>query len=208
VSASFLVVSASCSESKPFSCGQRCDKRLPHCQHRCRLRCHLGECPRTSCEELIVISCRCKRRSIEVECGRRRKEEDEETEHGVQSKDFLYELSCDEQCELEARNRNLAEALGISIPIPSPTGVAEIQKPSDWLLDFARFHRKSVEKLERKFEKFLCGNSQKLAFPTSLDHIQRKFIHELANIYRCDSVSLDKEPFRNVVVTKRNDSRV
>jgi len=149
----------------------------------------------------IVISCRCKRRSIEVECGRRRKEDDEQAEHGAQSKDFLYELSCDEQCELEARNRNLAEALGISIPI-------EIQGPSDWLLDFARFHRKSVEKLERKFEKFLCGNSQKLAFPTSLDHIQRKLIHELANIYRCDSVSLDKEPFRNVVVTKRNDSRV
>jgi len=58
VSASFLVVSASCSESKPFSCGQRCDKRLPHCQHRCRLRCHLGECPRTSCEELVPIESR------------------------------------------------------------------------------------------------------------------------------------------------------
>jgi len=41
-----------------------------------------------------------------------------------------------------------------------------------------------------------------------MDRFQRQLIHELAKFYKIDTESFDNEPQRNVVVTKRKDSRI
>lgn len=86
------------------SCGQTCGKKR-QCEHLCQARCHPGrDCPAIPCKQKITISCPCKRRSVEVEC----------LQGGDEKYTVPRELLCDEQCQQEERNRQLAEAFGSS----------------------------------------------------------------------------------------------
>ncbi|ESO93823.1 hypothetical protein LOTGIDRAFT_209369 [Lottia gigantea] len=49
------------------SCGARCPKDMA-CGHRCLSPCHNGTCPEVKCQQLIKVTCRCKRLSRQAIC--------------------------------------------------------------------------------------------------------------------------------------------
>lgn len=74
---------------------------------------------------MITITCPCKRRSAEVECMR-----NGENDIGEPAK---RELICDDICEMDARNRRLAEAFG---HVPEKK-----EEYSDFLIDLGKYIR-------------------------------------------------------------------
>lgn len=48
----------------PHSCGNRCNRQLAGCSHRCMLLCHPGPCP--PCPQTVNISCHCGQGKISV----------------------------------------------------------------------------------------------------------------------------------------------
>lgn len=186
------------SKDELVSCNQVCGKKLTLCEHTCHAACHPNKtCPKIPCKQLVLIYCTCKRRSIEVECMRGG--EDDNANRGKR------ELLCDEQCELEERNRKLALAFGINQPVNMTNGIPTTYSAE--LMDLAKSNLQFVQKLEKKFEEVIKGPSGKHSFPP-MDRTQRRLIHELAKFYNLDTESYDKEPSRNVIITKRRDSRI
>lgn len=61
----------------PHSCGERCDKNLPSCNHKCTLLCHPGPCP--PCPQIVETACYCGKLLDTRRCG-------------------LLEFSCDSIC--------------------------------------------------------------------------------------------------------------
>ncbi|XP_020595271.1 NF-X1-type zinc finger protein NFXL1-like, partial [Phalaenopsis equestris] len=57
-----------CSERRaPLSCGQQCNRLLTCGRHHCNQPCHTGSCG--SCQELIIASCFCGKKTESVLCG-------------------------------------------------------------------------------------------------------------------------------------------
>lgn len=62
-------------------CQDQCPKLMP-CGHRCSLICHLGQCSDESlCKKKVKNYCPCKRRKVEMQCGKSQK------------------IHCDEECK-------------------------------------------------------------------------------------------------------------
>jgi len=57
----------SCEEPLPL-CGEVCNKKRPHCSHRCKSVCHEGPCP--PCEVMVDVKCRCGQTTQKVPCWR------------------------------------------------------------------------------------------------------------------------------------------
>ncbi len=123
-------------------------------------------------------------------------------EEGDLNNNQTRELLCDDYCLTLERNRKFAEALGI---IP-PTAVSPFYF-SDILIHLGRASPNLIMRLEKTFDDFIKNpNSHKYSFPP-MDRLQRQIIHELCKPYNLDSESMDREPYRNVIVTKRRDSK-
>lgn len=112
-------------------------------------------------------------------------------------------LVCNEVCELEKRNKKLAEAFGkVSAGSYPPPNYSDAMK------QMAKACPQFVRRVEKQLDEFMARAAM-LRFQFSpMDRIQRKLVHELAEQYHLDSESVDREPQRAVQVVKRKDSRV
>jgi len=191
-------------QREAVSCGQKCGRPLKHCTHTCPATCHPGEiCPVVMCKQMLRITCPCKRRTLEVIClrGGPTAEENDNTDDDTKREDKRH-LSCDEMCEREKRNQRLDGALGAT------AGIKEAPVFTEELLVAARTNTvKFVQKVEEEFKKLIFSPATaRHCFPP-MKMPQRQLIHELSRWYRLEAVSYDPEPRRNVVVTKKTESR-
>jgi transcriptional repressor NF-X1 len=178
---------ATASSHRP-SCGQVCNIAID-CGHGCPTLCHPGQpCPIVQCNQKVKIACDCGRITAEVPC--------------YTTKD-RRSLTCNEVCELEKRNKKLAEAFGklSSGSYPPPNY-------SDAIKQMTKACPQFVRRVEKQLDEFMSRTAM-LRFQFSpMDRIQRKLVHELAEQYHLDSESVDREPQRAVQVVKRKDSRI
>eukprot|EP01102_Stenamoeba_stenopodia_P016353 TRINITY_DN5713_c0_g1_i1.p1 TRINITY_DN5713_c0_g1~~TRINITY_DN5713_c0_g1_i1.p1 ORF type:complete len:1139 (-),score=226.25 TRINITY_DN5713_c0_g1_i1:86-3502(-) len=188
---------ASTSSTSPFtSCGQACGKERQACEHACQAKCHPGQpCPNTVCREMTTIKCACGRTSGKVFCMR-----------GGEGFDYLSPEQrvwpCDDRCEIEKRNKKLAEALGVN-----PAAVLATKPPPYSANLLSAASSPFIKKLEKVFENLINSDAATYCFPP-MNISQRQIIHELAFFYGIDSAAYDQEPRRNVIVTKRRDSKI
>jgi len=168
------------------SCGHVCGQRLDTCEHKCQAPCHPGtKCPPRPCNQKSKVTCECGRLSAEVPCV------------GLTD----YKLKCDVQCEIEKRNRRLADAFGKPLT----------PKYTDLLINFAKACPQMVLKLERLLETFVKTPDTPTTALPPMDRVQRQFVHEWVKFWGMDSESVDKPEHpvqRYVKLTKRMDTHI
>jgi hypothetical protein len=116
--------------------------------------------------------------------------------------DKFCRLECDSNCALSERNRNMAEALGISNPVTTSVNVTKypesLKQAHMHYADFVRETYTDLENLVNQLEKSKNSSSVKNFPPMRSD--LRQIVHELAEIFNMKSHSIDQEPSRSVVV--------
>ncbi|XP_059163306.1 transcriptional repressor NF-X1-like [Physella acuta] len=205
-------------------CNQPCTKARPACGHPCGMPCHSGECPDEACKTEIMITCPCGSRTAKAQCLAggdlsseiaqfQRLSVQSIVESGGQSVDMSQftqskksnkRLDCDTNCAIIERNRRLALALEIK----NPDMNAKLGNPTftDFLKDFAKKNPKFALSVEKNLNELVQSSKQSLqpsrshAFQ-SMNRDQRRFVHELAEFYGCQTQSYDCEPNKNVVAT-------
>ncbi|CAL1709094.1 unnamed protein product [Somion occarium] len=223
-----IVDNVRCSQEK-VSCGTTCGKLLScgfhHCErlchgdscgpctavcgkprklclpahHPCTLPCHApAACSEAeSCRSVIYITCPCGRIRQPVPCGR--------STANPAGREGSQQLKCSNECLIAKRNARLAEALGIT-----PESREESRQQiiySDELLSFARANPKFCAMVEKSFSDFL-SSGKKNQILAHMPEVRRKFVHDLAAVYRMDTQMVDQEPHRSVQLIQRIDSRV
>jgi len=78
---------------------------------------------------------------------------------------------------------------------------------SDDLVTFAKPNIKFVELVEKTFAEFVTSDKKIQVLPP-MPESKRKFVHELAAIYRMDWQMVDREPHRSVQLIRRIDTRI
>ncbi|TFK20660.1 hypothetical protein FA15DRAFT_673293 [Coprinopsis marcescibilis] len=215
-------------ETEKVSCGTVCGKLMPcgfhHCEslchpgdcgtctapcgklrklclpdhHPCTLPCHApSSCPETEpCESIASISCPCGRLRQAVHCGKR-------TAHPAGHQP--PPIGCTPECAKAKRNAKLAEALGISTQ-----GDGSKDKNvsyNDEVVAFARANAKFLPIVEKAFAEFVASEKKHQVLPHMTPE-KRKFVHDLALVYRLDTHMIDQEPNRSVQLIRRIDTRI
>lgn len=114
------------------------------------------------------------------------------------------QLKCNDACTIAQRNARIAEALGLD-PVQKAT-------PATYEADLLAFygsaadHRYGVE-LEDILAEFIRSPRHSIILPAAARH-QRKFTHDLAEVFGCVSESLDPEPKRSVQIRRTGEARV
>ncbi|KAI0938639.1 hypothetical protein AcV5_000275 [Taiwanofungus camphoratus] len=223
-----MVDNVRCSQEK-VSCGTTCGKLLScgfhHCErlchgdacgpcsavcgkprklclpahHHCTLPCHApGACSEAApCHAIITLTCPCGRIRQPVPCGR--------STSNPAGREGTQQLKCSNECLIAKRNARLADALGIN-----PDRVEGRDKQmtyNDGLLAFARVNQKFCTMVERSFSEFLASD-KKSQILAHMPEARRKFVHDLAAVYRMDTQMVDQEPQRSVQLFRRIDSRI
>jgi hypothetical protein len=211
------------------SCGARCERARPLCQHGCAAPCHPGSpCPDVVCRESVQISCACGRRVDTTMCGRggandRRaalqaaaaaaaksadddnddpNEDDDDAAVQMALRGGTAALACNDECEAEARRQQLADAFGIA----GRDGAAPLY--STELMHFALASPAFVRLVERHLlqaaTSVAIGASHRLP---PMDRLHRATVHKLAKYYFLRGESVGEEPQRCVVVTRQADCK-
>ncbi|KAH8115899.1 hypothetical protein DFH11DRAFT_1582760 [Phellopilus nigrolimitatus] len=218
-----------CSQEK-VSCGTTCGKLLDCGFHHCERLCHGAECgtctsvcgkPRKlclpahhgcmapchapaacsedePCQASITLRCPCGRIQQAALCGR--------STSSPAGREATQQLKCTNECAVAKRNARLADALGISQEVKDRDG----QRPivySDELLAFARHNGKFCLQVEKSFAEFVASERKVQVLPY-MHEARRKFVHDLASIYRIDTQMVDQEPNRSVQLIRRIDTRI
>ncbi|KAL4221983.1 Transcriptional repressor NF-X1 [Mactra antiquata] len=207
---------------KGQTCQQLCQQRRENCDHICGVVCH-GEqpCPKTLCKAKVQVKCACGNREGEIICSNGDLSSDHQRlafkdsivfsstsvnlgkfSHGKIGTDRV--LDCDSECALLERNRRLASALDIQ----NPNLTSKLSTPvfSDFLKDFAKKDPSFVAGIEKILSELVQSAKQSKqahrshAFPCMKSN-HRAFVHELAEVYCCQTQSYDNEPNKNVVAT-------
>ncbi|KAF8802315.1 hypothetical protein BYT27DRAFT_7112793, partial [Phlegmacium glaucopus] len=114
---------------------------------------------------------------------------------------------CSNDCQIAKRNARLADALGISLEGRDSSSAAMAVTYTDELSGFARVNPKFLSLVERTFADFITSEKRTNVLPhMPLD--RRKFVHDLASVYRMDTQMIDQEPHRSVQVIRRIDTRI
>ncbi|TDL15940.1 hypothetical protein BD410DRAFT_79701 [Rickenella mellea] len=186
-------------------CTAPCGKPRKLClpaMHPCTLSCHApASCDEsTPCTATITISCACNRIQQQVACGRHSGQPDKQQQQsGAQ-------LKCTNECAIAKRNARLADALGISSAVRDREG----SKPVVWadeLVAFARANAKFCTLAERTFSDFVTSEKKAQVLPY-MPETRRKFVHDLASVYRMDTALVDQEPRRSIQIIRRIDTRI
>ncbi|KAH9974790.1 hypothetical protein BGW80DRAFT_1302744 [Lactifluus volemus] len=169
-------------------CGKSRKLCLP-AQHPCTHPCHAPSvCPEVEpCSATIMISCACGRIQQSVQCGR--------STSNPAGRDATLP---------RARNTRLAEALGID---PNLHKTNRNIVYSDELIAFARPNGKFVELVEKTLAEFVTSDKKVQVLPP-MPESKRKFVHDLAAVYRMDTQMVDRGPNRSVQLIRRIDTRV
>ncbi|CAG0891465.1 unnamed protein product [Darwinula stevensoni] len=205
------------------SCTQPCIAPRPICSHPCRTPCHDGDCPEsTPCKEMLKLSCLCGNRTAVRPCSQQTKEYSQVTTAllasqvaAAQSGETLdvsnlfkggipMKIECNEECARLDRNRRLALALQIQ----NPDLESKLRSPqySQFMKDMGlkqpQFAQMVHEKLAElvQLAKQSKQKSRSYTFPPS-GREKRQFIHEYCEHFGCESVAIDEEPNRSIIVT-------
>ncbi|KAG9311585.1 hypothetical protein JVU11DRAFT_7794 [Chiua virens] len=176
------------------TCTAVCGKSRKSClpaHHPCTQTCHAPTaCPETEpCLAPVMLTCPCGNLRSTIPCS------------GTK-----LTLACTGDCEIKKRNARLADALGISEEKrdskgPKVTWSAE-------LVGSARvMGPKFVGIVEKAFADFVHSDRRTQVLP-HMPLERRKFVHDLASVYRMDTVMVDQEPHRSVQLIRRIDTRV
>ncbi|CDO74094.1 hypothetical protein BN946_scf185043.g144 [Trametes cinnabarina] len=115
------------------------------------------------------------------------------------------QLKCTNECAIAKRNARLAEALGIN-PEKNESRLNQVTYHDD-LIAFARANPKFCSIVEKTFSDFLTSGKKSQILP-HMPEQKRKFVHDLAAVYRIDTQMVDQEPHRSVQLLRRLDSRI
>ncbi|EKM57230.1 uncharacterized protein PHACADRAFT_142441 [Phanerochaete carnosa HHB-10118-sp] len=181
------------------SCHAVCGKSRKLClpaNHPCTLPCHApASCSEAEpCLTPITITCPCGRIRQSVPCGR--------NTANPAGQEGSQQLKCSNECAVAKRNARLAEALGIN-----PEGRSFQVNYSEELQAFARANIKFCTLVEKTFADFITSSKRNQILP-HMPEARRKFVHDLAAVYRLDTQMIDQEPYRSVQLFKRMDTRV
>ncbi|KAL5498772.1 FAP1 [Sanghuangporus vaninii] len=218
-----------CSQEK-VSCGTACGKLLDCGFHHCERLCHSGECgtctlicgkPRRlclpahhgctaschapaacsedePCQATIILRCPCGRLQQPSMCGR--------STSNPAGRQATQQLKCNNECAIAKRNARLAEALGISREVQDRDGQRPVTYSSD-LTAFAHANARFCAVVEKTFADFINSDRKSQVLP-HMHEARRKFVHDLASIYRMDTQMVDQEPMRSVQLIRRIDTRI
>ncbi|KAF8548822.1 hypothetical protein OG21DRAFT_1479066 [Imleria badia] len=170
-------------------CGKPRKSCLPSL-HPCTQTCHApASCPETEpCLAPVTVTCPCGHLRSTMPCS------------GTK-----LALACTGECEIKKRNAKLAEALGISEEKRETRGKVTYATE---LVGVARgLGPKFVGVVERAFADFVTSDRRTQVLP-HMPPERRKFVHDLASVYRMDTVMVDQEPHRSVRLIRRIDTRV
>lgn len=153
-----------------------------------------SKCPLDEpCPELVEATCPCGHIRQRTRCGA--------SSHKTDSNGGV-KLACSPACAVAQRNAALAEALGISKD--RQAGASEVQ----WSLETIQYYGENLvwsKAIEQVFLDFVKSSKATHMFP-AMKQPQRQFVHQVAEKFGLRSESLDEEPFRSVLVTRRADS--
>lgn len=195
------------------SCGYKCGAELLTCSHPCAAPCHPGKpCPDVQCQAEVYVMCPCRRRVDRGLCLRGGPDAalDETSASGA-----YVRLECDEQCAVQKRVQQLANAFGRdSRKVSGQPGVApgtssEQQRQPTFptlLVDAASTMPKFLRKVEGAFEELIASTAQEYQFEP-MTRIYRQMVVDLADVYNLDAVVVDDEPTRSVIVTRTAQTR-
>ncbi|OCB86474.1 hypothetical protein A7U60_g6367 [Sanghuangporus baumii] len=113
---------------------------------------------------------------------------------------------CVDVCAIAKRNARLAEALGISREVQDRDGQRPVTYSSD-LTAFAHANARFCAVVEKTFADFINSDRKSQILP-HMHEVRRKFVHDLASIYRMDTQMVDQEPMRSVQLIRRIDTRI
>jgi len=174
-------------------CAQVCGKPRKGCGHPCPIPCHApSACPSTEtepCPVVITVTCACGRITQPAPCGASRV------------------LKCQDACFVAKRNARLADALGIS----ESTRAGSVNSVT-WNPDLVSFCRVAanqafVKNVEKALADFV-GSDKKAHVLPQMPEVRRKFVIEVAEVYRVNTQLVDEEPRRSVQLIRRPDSRI
>ncbi|KAG7886788.1 hypothetical protein KL938_000441 [Ogataea parapolymorpha] len=179
-------------------CTSQCGKPRA-CGHPCRQVCHAPkECNESiPCQERVTVHCGCKRLSRTVLCSLN-----------------TEPLECDEECELEQRNRQLLSALTDASDAPMEGDIVSrfllLEKTyTPYVLSLYSQQKVWCESIEQILQKLVSRELGRQTYHfRPMKKLQRKFIHELAESYKLYSESQDPEPKRSVFVRLQASSRL
>ncbi|KAJ8095036.1 FKBP12-associated protein [Marasmius tenuissimus] len=178
-------------------CGKARKLCLPE-QHPCTALCHApAVCPEDEpCQSSVYVTCPCGRIRQAVRCGK-----------STSSPNGLSRLQpkCTSECGIAQRNARLADALGIKADARSSPGNEATY--SDDLVGFARANMKFLGLVETAFTEFVNSPKRTQVLP-HMPPDRRKFVHDLAHVYRLDTQLVDQEPHRSVQIIRRVDTRI
>jgi len=184
------------------TCGKLRMSCLPN-HHPCTRPCHApASCPDTDpCQSLVTLTCPCGRIKQSVPCGRTAS-----SSRGTPlSSQAAATPKCTNDCQIAKRNARLADALGIGPDSRSAAGANVVY--NDELVGFARANAKFLGVVERAFSDFITSEKRTQVLP-HMPPERRKFVHDLAAVYRMDTQMVDQEPHRSVQLLRRLDTRI
>ncbi|KAI0827026.1 hypothetical protein BC628DRAFT_1319106 [Trametes gibbosa] len=183
-------------------CHAPCGKPRRFClpaMHPCTLACHApASCNESEpCRSVVTITCPCGRISQSIACGR--------SMTNPAGRENSQQPKCTNECAIAKRNARLADALRIN---PERTGsrLNQVTYNED-LVMFARANAKFCAIVEKSFSDLLASEKKSQILP-HMPEQKRKFVHDLAAVYRMDARMVDQEPHRSVQLLRRIDSRI
>ncbi|KAJ7910620.1 hypothetical protein B0H13DRAFT_2251237 [Mycena leptocephala] len=170
------------------------------CVYRCTTMhqpCHApSSCDESApCTAVITVTCPCGRIRQPVQCGK-----SVATPAGRENQ----QPKCSNECLIAKRNARLADALGISQE-SRERGPAVVWP--DEVLAFGRANPKFVSVVEKAFADFVASEKKMQVLP-HMPPERRKFVHDVATVYRMDTQMVDQEPHRSVQLLRRFDTKV
>ncbi|KAG6814578.1 hypothetical protein H0H92_000107 [Tricholoma furcatifolium] len=112
-------------------------------------------------------------------------------------------LKCNNDCAIAQRNARLADALGITAESREKAMAAVYHVD---ITAFGRANPKFVALVEKAFEDFVTSQKKTQMLPP-MPPEKRKFVQDLAAVYRIDTQMVDQEPNRSVRLLRRLDTR-
>ncbi|KIO25872.1 hypothetical protein M407DRAFT_75162, partial [Tulasnella calospora MUT 4182] len=186
------------------SCSQICGKPRRLCLpllHPCTKSCHApSACSETEpCTAMITLQCACGRQKQPAVCGK------STSSSGSPPK----VLPCMQECRLAERNERLAAALGITRGEDgkaSALGQGET-KYAEKLQQFWKVNAAFAASVEKSLNDFV-SSEKKVTVLRPMPPPKRKFVRDLAEVYRLDATDIDPEPRRSVELRRRLDTRI
>lgn len=191
-------------------CTQPC-RKPKRCSHPCTESCHAPTmCPETApCQSKVQATCKCGQLSMEMPCNAT-----------ADSPGTRRILSCNDYCAIADRNRKLAIALdlgdrlgidlGLNVRASSGNSTSISTRPEpeyeDHLRSFYLANVSWAKSIEVMLNEFVTDTQKHTLNMSPMKGPNRKFVHEICAHYGLTTESVDVEPYRSVIVRKKQDS--